>query len=466
MLKERRSTIEILFLIFDLLIICGAWFLAYWFRFYSGIFSTSKGIPSFSIYVEHLWLVIIIWAFVFRHLRLYHSQRLSSVGQQLWLLIKANTLATLILLALTYLGWGKSDPFSRLTFGWFWIFSIILSFVGRVGIRAVMRELRRQGYNIKYVLLVGESEASKVLIKKLNQVKELGYEVIGILVTDNYDENDFHGVKVVGKLENLTDVIASYKVDTVIVTLPISQMHNIEDLVSVLTTTHVDIKIIPDVASIITVGGSVEEFDGLPIISVQECPIQGFEFMLKRVFDIVVAGAGLVFLCPVFLLIALGIKVTSRGPIFYSQDRVTLDGTKFKIWKFRTMKVDAEKDVPQWSTRNDPRVTKFGRFLRAWSLDELPQLWNVLKGDMSLVGPRPERPYFIKQFRHKIPTYMLRHKVPAGLTGLAQVNGLRGDTSIEERLKYDLLYIKNWSFFLDLKIILQTLIKGFRNKQV
>jgi exopolysaccharide biosynthesis polyprenyl glycosylphosphotransferase len=243
-------------------------------------------------------------------------------------------------------------------------------------------------------------------------------------------------------------------------------MPDLNYIVELLSNTHVDVKVIPDLSSLITVGGSVEDFDGLPVISLQESPLQGFDFLLKRILDITVSSVSLVLLSPLMLLVAILIKTTSKGPVFYSQERVTLDGRRFKIYKFRTMRIDAEADGPQWSRRDDKRVTFIGRFLRQWSLDELPQLMNVLKGDMSLVGPRPERPYFIKQLWQKIPSYMLRHKVPAGLTGLAQINGLRGDCSLEERLKYDLFYIKNWSIFLDIKIIILTIFRGLRNKNV
>ncbi len=452
-------------MLLDLFMVSVSWISAYWFRFHSGIFSVEKGVPDFSVYLEHLWLVLLIWAFIFRILGLYTSKRLSSFYAQVSVILKANTVGISILLALTYLGWGKTDPFSRLAFGWFWIFCNIFTILERALIQLVLRELRRRGYNLKYLLLVGQSNSAADFIKSVSKAKELGFVIIGILVTDDYEGEDFEGVPVLGRIQDLLDVITKYKVDTVVCSLPLSEMKNIADLVEVLSTTHVDVKIIPDLGGLLTVGGSIEEFDGLPIISIQESPIQGTERIVKRIFDLTLASIALVILSPVMLIIALVIKLTSKGPVFYSQERVTLDGTKFKIYKFRTMVTDSEKQGPGWTVKNDPRVTKVGRFLRKWSLDELPQLWNILKGDMSIVGPRPERPYFIKQFRQKIPSYMLRHKVPAGLTGLAQVNGYRGDTSIEERLKYDLLYLKNWSIFLDIKIILKTLISGIKNPQ-
>ncbi|MCX7953255.1 MAG: undecaprenyl-phosphate glucose phosphotransferase [Deltaproteobacteria bacterium] len=466
MVKEKRSLFEFIFLIFDLCVVTLAWLFAYWFRFFSGLFSVSKGIPDPSLYLNHILLVCVVWGLAYRNFGLYHSQRFTSLPKLFWNILKANTAGIFVLLALTYLGWGKNDPFSRLAFGWFWFFATAFSFLGRLGVRILMKELRRHGFNVKYLLLVGESQASVQFLQRLEQARDLGFEVVGILVTEKYNRQDFYGVKVLGTLKDLMHVVSAFRIDTVVFALPLHEMNNIEDLIEILSTTHVDVKIIPDVSNLLTVGGSIEELDGIPIISIQENPIQGIDFALKRLFDVTVASVALIALFPAFVVIAIIIKLTSKGPVFYHQERVTLDGVRFKIYKFRTMRVDAEKDKPVWSGKNDPRVTKFGKFLRRWSLDELPQLWNVLKGDMSLVGPRPERPYFIKTFRQKFPSYMLRHKVPAGLTGLAQLHGLRGDTSIEERLKYDLLYMKNWSIFLDIKIIVLTLLKGLKNKEV
>jgi Undecaprenyl-phosphate glucose phosphotransferase len=226
----------------------------------------------------------------------------------------------------------------------------------------------------------------------------------------------------------------------------------------------VDIKIIPDLYQFVSVGGAIEEFEGLPVISLQESPIDGINLVTKRILDLTLALTISIVISPLLLLIAILVKTTSRGPIFYKQERVSVDGSSFSILKFRTMYTDAETHGPGWTTKGDSRVTPLGRFLRSWSLDELPQLLNVLRGDMSIVGPRPERPVFINEFRQRIPRYMLRHKVPAGMTGWAQVNGWRGDTSIDKRIEYDLYYIENWSLALDLKILFMTIFKGFRDR--
>ena len=465
MFKERKALFELILACFDLAFVSAAWFFTYWFRFYSNLFSVPKGVPSLDLYLSYVWVVLIVWFLCFKYLGLYKSHRSSSFELEAWKLLKANFLAIIVLLALTYLS-KQSEPFSRLAFGWFGFFSFVFTALGRFSLRVLLKELRRRGFNLKYCLLVGESEAARGLLRSLKLYKEAGFQPVGILVTDKFEGDQFESVPVIGKLSDLIDVIARYKIDTVFLTLPLSEMPNLNLIVDLLSNTHVDVKLVPDLGSLITVGGTIEDFDGLPIISLQESPLQGPDYILKRLLDVSLSLAALVALSPLFIVLAALVKLTSKGSIFYCQERVTLDGRRFKIYKFRTMVETAEASGPQWPTKNDPRVTPIGRFLRKWSLDELPQLFNVLKGDMSLVGPRPERPYFIKQFWQKIPSYMLRHKVPAGLTGLAQVHGLRGDTSLEERLKYDLFYIKNWSLFLDIKIIFLTIIKGLKNRNI
>jgi Undecaprenyl-phosphate glucose phosphotransferase len=227
----------------------------------------------------------------------------------------------------------------------------------------------------------------------------------------------------------------------------------------------VDVKVVPDLLQVIALRARLEDLDGVPVINVNDVPLRGFNSVLKRAIDVVMSGVGLIALAIPLGLIALLVKITSRGPAFYQQERMGLDGRSFTILKFRSMQDDAELDTgPIWARQDDPRVTALGRFLRRSNLDELPQLWNVLRGDMSIVGPRPERPHFVEQFKHRIPQYMLRHKVKAGLTGWAQVNGWRGNTPLEKRIEYDLYYIENWSVRLDLKIMWLTVVKGFFHK--
>jgi len=294
--------------------------------------------------------------------------------------------------------------------------------------------------------------------------REIGIQLLGCLTRKDGEIKEAKGVPIIGSYEELPDILRRTEIDQVVVALPLEDNHYLPNIMSALKDTLVDVKIVPDVYQFATVGAAIEEFEGLPVISIQESPIAGFHRIAKRAFDILLAGGMLILLSPVMLLIAALIKLTSKGPVFYSQERVSVDGSKFKIFKFRTMRADAEADGPQWSKSGDERITGLGNFLRRYSLDELPQLLNVLGGQMSIVGPRPERPVFIQEFRKRVPRYMLRHKVPAGMTGWAQVHGWRGDTSIDKRIEYDLYYIENWSLFLDLKILFLTLLRGIHNK--
>jgi Undecaprenyl-phosphate glucose phosphotransferase len=268
----------------------------------------------------------------------------------------------------------------------------------------------------------------------------------------------------VGQYSDLRQFLSRTDIDQVVVALPLEDHQILPDIMAELKDSLLDIKVIPDIYQFASIGGAIEEFEGLPVISLQGCPLDGINLFAKRALDISIASASLLILSPLLIVIALLVKLTSRGPVLFKQERVSFDGSPFSIIKFRTMVSDAEASGPGWTKPGDARVTLLGRLLRSTSLDELPQLFNVLWGDMSIVGPRPERPVYIKEFRKRIPRYMLRHKVPAGITGWAQVHGWRGDTSIDKRIEYDLYYIENWSLLLDLKIVVMTLLKGFKNR--
>jgi Undecaprenyl-phosphate glucose phosphotransferase len=267
---------------------------------------------------------------------------------------------------------------------------------------------------------------------------------------------------VVGVYDDAQRILEANGIDLVMIALPLESIPHLETILKRIGPSTVDIKVVPDIYKFISLRGGIEDFDGLPVITLLDTPLRGWNEVFKRALDVALSAALLVLLAPLFLLIALLVRVSSRGPVFYQQERMSLDGRRFQVWKFRTMREDAELETgPVWATANDPRRTRIGSALRRWSLDELPQLWNVLKGEMSLVGPRPERPVFIEDFRQRIPRYMLRHKVPAGMTGWAQVHGLRGNTPVEQRIVYDLYYIENWSLLLDFKILFLTLFRGF-----
>ncbi len=461
MLKQKRQLFEFLFMAADLLVITLAWMLAYWIRFHSRFIEVDKGIPAISHYMSMLPFIWFIWAFVFRWTGLYKPMRGVRRGIEFWLLINAHALAILLLIAATYLFREKSVPYSRLVFAYFGGIALVLSVMERAFLRFVLREIRRRGYNLRYILIVGAGKVAGDIASRIRYHRELGMQLIGCLAKDDSDKKGPLGVPIIGVYEDLKDILKKAEIDQVVVALPLEDHQNLPIIINQIGDALVDIKIVPDLYQFVSVGGAIEEFEGLPVIGVQGSPLDGVNLYFKRLIDLTLSLILIFILSPFLFLISLLIKLTSRGPVFYKQERVSVDGTRFHIVKFRTMHINAEKDGPQWTIRDDDRTTTLGKILRSFSIDELPQLFNVLRGDMSIVGPRPERPIFIEQFRAKIPRYMLRHKVPAGMTGWAQVHGWRGDTSIDKRIEYDLYYIENWSMLLDLKILLMTLFRGF-----
>lgn len=464
MLKQKRQLFEFLFMGTDILVVTLAWLLAYWLRFHSNLVEVDKGIPQFAHYMSMLPFIWIIWAFVFRWTGLYKPMRGVRRGIEFWLLVNAHALALLLLIAATYLFREKSVPYSRLVFAYFGGLALCLSVLQRSCLRFILREIRRRGYNLRYILIVGSGKVAGDIATRIRYHRELGMQLVGCLARNEQDKVGPKGVPIIGVYDDLKEILRRTEIDQVVVALPLQDHYRLPDIINEIGDALVDIKIVPDLYQFVSVGGAIEEFEGLPVIGVQGSPLEGPNLYFKRIIDFLVALILLTLLLPLLIIIGLLVKLTSRGPVFYRQERVSFDGTRFHILKFRTMYLDAEVDGPKWATRNDRRVTPLGKLLRSLSLDELPQLINVIRGDMSIVGPRPERPVFIEQFRARIPRYMLRHKVPAGMTGWAQIHGWRGDTSIDKRIEYDLYYIENWSLLLDLKILFLTLFKGFKDR--
>jgi Undecaprenyl-phosphate glucose phosphotransferase len=464
MLKQKRQLFEYLFVVADLVVVSVAWVVAYWVRFQSGLVPVDKGVPEFAQYLSMLLFIWLIWAFVFRRMGLYRPMRGVRRSRELWILVNANALSILLLISLTYLFREKSSQFSRLVFVYFWALATIFSVCERSALRFCLRELRRKGYNLRYMLIVGAGQVAADMVSRVRLHQELGIQLIGCLARDGSEKRGPGGIPVIGTYSELGQFLNRADIDQIVVALPLEDQQYLPEIMEELKDSILDIKIIPDLYQFASVGGAIEEFEGLPVISLQSCPLDGINLFTKRTLDLCIATCALLVFAPLMMIIAVLIKLTSRGPVLFKQERVSFDGSRFSIIKFRTMYTDAEASGPGWTTPGDDRVTPLGRLLRSTSLDELPQLLNVLRGDMSIVGPRPERPVFIKEFRQKIPRYMLRHKVPAGITGWAQVHGWRGDTSIDKRIEYDLYYIENWSLLLDLKIVLMTVVNGFRNR--
>jgi Undecaprenyl-phosphate glucose phosphotransferase len=332
--------------------------------------------------------------------------------------------------------------------------------------REVLERRWRSGIGLKRILIAGAGELGRLVADKIIEHRELGYQIVGF-VDDRAggDHLGYRGLPLLGTIDEAAEITARESIDHLYVALPPEQHLRMLELLDSTSREMVDVKVVPDLLQVIALRARLEDLDGVPVININDVPLQGFNSAVKRSIDVGISSVALLCFAVPFAIVALLVRMTSRGPVFYRQDRTGLDGKSFSIVKFRSMFDDAERETgPVWTVPGDPRVTPLGRFLRRSNLDELPQLWNVLRGDMSIVGPRPERPHFVEQFKHRIPQYMLRHKVKAGLTGWAQVNGWRGNTALEKRIEYDLYYIENWSVRLDLKIMWLTLVRGFFHK--
>ncbi len=463
MLKRYNHIVGGIFRFVDACVIALAWLGAYWIRFHLPIVEVTKGLPDFGKYSSLAPLVIILWSTTFSAMKVYFSQRMLKSSHEIGLLLKAHLMACLAFIAITYL--FSEYRYSRVVMIYFGLLGAAGLILFRLILRISLREFRRRGFNLRHMIGIGEGPALETLIKRIDRFPELGIRLVGVVTSETSETRTVAGKPKLGNFKDIHPVIQKFKPDQILIALPRRQYSEMDYIFSLLKDETIDIQLIPDLHEYITLGCEIEDFEGLPIVKLNDSPLQGWGALAKRVTDIAISIIALTLLSPLFCFIALAIKLTSKGPIFYSQERMGLDGTTFQILKFRSMGVNAESSTGAvWANPDDQRRTVFGTFLRSTSLDELPQLWNVLKGEMSLVGPRPERPVFVQQFRREIPHYMLRHKVKAGITGCAQINGWRGNTSLDRRIECDLYYIRNWSYFLDIKILISTLWKGFINK--
>ena len=404
-------------------------------------------------------LLLLYYAF-----NLYTSKRIQGRRLEIGNIVKANSLMLLIFLSVLML--SHKDDFSRQLVFLFYGIDTVLEVIVRFLIRYVLVRMRKNGMNLKRILLVGYSRAAEEYIDRINSNPQWGYVVRGILDDSIERGTMYKGVKVIGRIDNLLVILPQNHLDEIAITLGLNEYYKLERIVGLCEKSGVHTKFIPDYNNIIPTKPYTEDLLGLPVINIRHVPLSNtFNMMVKRCMDVCGSLAAIVVFSPVMLLMVLLIKLTSPGPLIFKQERVGLHNRPFQMYKFRSMEVQKERDEQKcWTVKNDPRVTGIGKFMRKTSIDELPQLFNVLKGDMSLVGPRPERPQFVEKFREEIPRYMVKHQVRPGMTGWAQINGYRGDTSIRKRIEYDLYYIENWTVGLDLKILFLTSFKGFINK--
>lgn len=404
-------------------------------------------------------LLLLYYAF-----NLYTSKRIQGRRLEIGNIVKANSLMLLIFLSVLML--SHMDDFSRQLVFLFYGIDTVLEVIVRFLIRYVLVRMRKNGMNLKRILLVGYSRAAEEYIDRINSNPQWGYVVRGILDDSIERGTMYKGVKVIGRIDNLLVILPQNHLDEIAITLGLNEYYKLERIVGLCEKSGVHTKFIPDYNNIIPTKPYTEDLLGLPVINIRHVPLSNtFNMMVKRCMDVCGSLAAIVVFSPVMLLMVLLIKLTSPGPLIFKQERVGLHNRPFQMYKFRSMEVQPEaEEKKSWTVKNDPRVTGIGRFMRRTSIDELPQLFNILKGDMSLVGPRPERPFFVEKFREEIPRYMVKHQVRPGLTGWAQVNGYRGDTSIRKRIEYDLYYIENWTVGFDIKILFLTIFKGFINK--
>jgi Undecaprenyl-phosphate glucose phosphotransferase len=459
MLKAHSRLFEQLAFVSDLALLVACWLGAYALRFH--VFGHGD-IPPFRGYALQLLPILVVWGVAYRAFDLYRPHRLGSHLSEWFDIAKASTLGVLVLTSIMTFAFRSYD-YSRIVIVTFWVASIITASLSRAGFREGLRVARRRGYNQRYAVVVGGGEPAAEVVRVLRRRPDAGIQVLGLL--SDKREVEGTGVRWLGGVEEIRGVLASRPIDIVIIALPHSDYPRLTAVLNEIGDEPVTIHLVPDLFSLASLRGGVEEFESVPFIHLRESPLYGWNLILKRAFDLALGTAALAAALPAMAGIAAAIALTSGRPVLYRQERMGLDGRRFAMLKFRTMHLDAEAGTgPRWATADDPRRTGLGALLRRFSLDELPQLVNVLRGDMSLVGPRPERPSFVEDFRRRVPGYMLRHKVKAGITGWAQINGWRGNTSIEKRIEYDLDYIARWSLAFDLKILFQTLWLGFRNR--
>lgn len=470
MIKDNQTRLNRLHVLLDALVVAAAYVFSWFMTLKSGLFGADMeaGILPTWFYMRVLVVIIPVYLLLYTIFHLFTPKRVQGRRQEFANICKANIIGLFLFGTILYL--GRKNPYlrefsARLIAGFF-LTNITAETLERNLIRTVLRTMRAKGYNQKHIILVGYSRAAEGYIDRVLANPEWGYRVRGILDDHKPWGYDYRGIKVIGTLKELKPILDMNRLDEIAITLSLKEYGGLEQIVAVCEKSGVHTKFIPDYNKVIPTKPYTEDLQGLPVINIRHVPLNDpLNAAMKRVVDIFGAIVALILFSPIMLVTAILIKLTSPGPLIYCQERVGLHNRPFKMYKFRSMEVQApEKEKSEWTTKRDPRVTPIGRVIRKTSIDEMPQLFNVLFGSMSLVGPRPERPYFVERFKEEIPRYMIKHQVRPGMTGWAQVNGYRGDTSITKRIEHDLYYIENWTLGFDFKILFLTFFKGFINK--
>ena len=458
MLSKYGQLNVLLLFLGDALALTLAWLGAYWLRFSAGIVPVSLGYPDPGVYLVLLPLLLIAWLLASRISHLYHYRAGLKSAEEIIRLTSTMVWTVLLLALFTF--FYREQSYSRLLIVFFMGLGPAFLFSVRRVVWSLVRHLRRRGVDVRRILIAGTTPLAHRLAARLEASRYLGFQVAGHL-----SEGDAGDAPTLGTLGEIREVVERERIDEVYVALSPDFRAEAERLLNDLADSSVDIRLVPDTLERMRLNAGIEELDGLPVILLSQTPLLGWNRWMKVLMDYVLGALALLVLSPLMGAVALAVKWTSPGPVLYRQERMGLDGVRFQMYKFRSMRVDAEAESGAvWARQNDDRRTWVGALLRKTSLDELPQLFNVLRGEMSLVGPRPERPVFVGEFRRSVPGYMLRHKMKSGMTGWAQVNGWRGNTSIEKRIEFDLHYIENWSLGFDVKILWLTVWKGLINK--
>ena len=462
MIKENQKHFNRLHVVIDAFVIILSYFMAWIIKFM--LMDSSVQVLPLRIYALAVVPIVPVYLLLYYIFSLYTPKRVQGRRLEMWNVIKANTVGIALILGVLYL--IKMMHFSRELLAIFYGINIVAETAVRNLIRYFLRSMRRKGYNLKHILLVGYSSAAEGYIDRILANPQWGYKIRGILDDNIEAGTQYKGIKVLGRIANLTVILPENRLDEIAITLGLSEYNRLEEIVAFCEKSGVHTKFIPDYNRIIPTKPYTEDILGLPVINIRYVPLTNTYYAaLKRIMDVTGAIFGIILFSPLMLFSIIMIKLTSPGPLIFKQERVGLHNRPFMMYKFRSMAVQPpDKENTRWAGKDDPRVTNFGKFMRKTSIDELPQFFNVLKGEMSLVGPRPERPFFVEKFKEEVPRYMIKHQVRPGITGWAQVNGYRGNTSIRKRIEYDLYYIENWTLGLDVKILFLTVFKGFINK--
>ena len=469
MIKDNQNRLNRLHVVLDALVTACSYLLAWYIVIGSGWAEhLGKKTLEAGFYFTALIFIIPGYLLLYSFFNLYTPKRVLGRRNEFGKILKANTIGLLIFGLVLYLGRKNAHlfNFSQRLVVYFHVVNVIFITVERNAIRLVLRSMRSKGYNQKHILLVGYSHAAEGFIDRVKNNPQWGYQIRGILDDKTERGCEYNGIRVIGSIDDLPYILEQNSLDEIAITLSLGEYERLRHIVNLCEKSGVHTKFIPDYGNIIPTVPYTEDLLGMPVVHIRHVPLNSMlNATMKRVVDIFGAIVAIILFSPIMLAVAVTIKLTSPGPIIFCQERVGLHNRPFKMYKFRSMVVQNEKhEKKAWTVKDDPRVTPFGKFIRKTSIDELPQLFNVLKGDMSLVGPRPERPFFVEKFQEEIPRYMVKHQVRPGMTGWAQVNGYRGDTSIRKRIEHDLYYIENWSVGFDIKILVLTVFKGFVNK--